>query len=56
MTANPTETTLACVALVKAVGIIDTCSVVQAWIHRGAVFHFNFAVGAEKAGWTFTCV
>lgn len=52
---NPTVTTLACVAVVKDAGIINTCSIIQAWIH-GAVFHFNFTVGAEIAGRTFACV
>lgn len=51
---NPTVTTLACVA-VEVAGIINTCSIIQAWIY-GAVFHFNFTVGAEIAGRTFACV
>lgn len=55
MPAYPSVTTLACVAVVKAAGIINTCSIIQAWIH-GAVFNFNFTVSAEEAGWTFACV
>lgn len=55
MSTNPTVATLACVAVVVEAVIVGACAVVQAGID-GAVFNFNFAVGAEKAGWTFACV
>lgn len=55
MPANPTVTTLACVAIAEAAGIVRTCAVVEARID-GAVFDFNLTIGAEKAGWTFACV
>lgn len=55
MLANPSVTTLACVALAKATGIVGACAVVEARIDD-AVFDFNLAVGAEKAGWTLACV
>lgn len=55
MPARPTVTTLACVAVMKAAGIISTCSIIEAWVN-GTVFNFNFTVSAEKAGWTLACI
>lgn len=53
--ANPPVTTLTCVAVVIAAGIVGTCAVVHARVDA-AIFDFNFAVGAQEAGRALACV